>query len=304
MKKLLGLIVLLSTFGISNAQLTMKKAEGGILIVDGDQKVLQFQAETKSLNGEYSRCNYIHPLWGFDGQVLTEDFPADHPHHRGIFWAWHQVFIGDKQIGDPWILEDFEQEVLELEFVKQQNGVVQITTEVDWKSNKWRKSGKQVPYLKEKANIIVYPKQANFRKIDFEISLLALEEGLKIGGSNDEKGYSGFSVRMLLPDDIQFLGAKGKIEPENTAVKSDAYINISGSLGVNGKAGGIVILDNSENPGYPQSWILRSKNSMQNIVWPGRETIDVSTSEPLVLKYSLLVYSGKMNHKRICKLIK
>ena len=34
-----------------------------------------------------------------DGQVLTEDFPADHLHHRGIFWAWHQVYVGEKAMG-------------------------------------------------------------------------------------------------------------------------------------------------------------------------------------------------------------
>ena len=94
------LITLLSSIGSASAQLTMQKADGGILIVDGPQKVLKYQTETKSKAGEYERCNYIHPLWGMDGQVLTEDFPSDHMHHRGIFWAWHQVWIGNQRIGD------------------------------------------------------------------------------------------------------------------------------------------------------------------------------------------------------------
>lgn len=304
MNKLIGIIFLFLCFGYANAQLTMKKADGGILIVDGQNNVLQFQTEPKSKDGKFERCNYIHPLWGLDGQVLTEDFPADHPHHRGVFWAWHQVWIGDKQIGDPWEVMNFEQDVVELEFLKQSNGSVQIKTEVDWKSDKWKKAGKKVPYLREHAIITVYETLGNYRKIDFEIRLLALEEGLKIGGSEDEKGYSGFSVRMGLPKDIQFFGPKGEVKPERTAVQSNGYVNITGGIGVNKSKGGVVIVDNTENPKYPQTWILRAKNSMQNAAWPGHEAVGVSTVEPLVLKYSLLVYVGKMNHKKIIKALK
>ena len=39
--------------------------------------------------------NYVHPLYGLDGEVLTDDFPADHVHHRGLHWAWPHVKVGD-----------------------------------------------------------------------------------------------------------------------------------------------------------------------------------------------------------------
>ena len=35
--------------------------------------------------------DYIHPLYGPRGEVLTEDWSPDHPHHRGIYWAWPEV---------------------------------------------------------------------------------------------------------------------------------------------------------------------------------------------------------------------
>ncbi|MCY1719908.1 PmoA family protein [Prolixibacteraceae bacterium Z1-6] len=280
----------------------MKKTEGGIKIVDGNKNVLAYRTTPKSLDGKYERCNYIHPLWGPDGKVLTEDFPADHLHHRGVFWAWHQVWIGDKRIGDPWELVDFEQDVVELEFMKSSDGAVQLKTEVEWKSGKWKVDGKKVPYMKEFATITVNKAVDNYRKIDFEIKLQAMQEGLKIGGSDDVKGYSGFSVRMALPEDIVFSGPHGDVEAEVTAVKSDGYIDMSGSIGANGKKGGIVILDNPENPGYPQAWILRNRNSMQNAAYPGNQLIPVSTNQFLVLKYSLVVYSGKMTNKKINKI--
>lgn len=299
------IIFLLTVFGFtSSAQVKMKKQDGGFLFTENNENVLFYQKDNKSIEGKYQRCNYIHPLWGIDGTVLTEDFPADHLHHRGIFWAWHQVWIGDKPIGDPWEIKDFEQQVTDIEYAAKGAGVAEFKTEVQWKSPLWRNQGKTMSYLKENTKITIHPKKGNYRKIDFEIHLIALVENLKIGGSADDKGYSGFSVRMILPEDIKFTGTEGEIIPENTAVKSVGYVNVSGSVGKNGSAGGIVMVDHPDNPGYPQSWILRKKNSMQNAAYPGNTLIPVSTQKPLILKYSLIVYSGKMNDKKIRQIMK
>jgi hypothetical protein len=305
MNKQLFVIFILTVFGFTvSAQVKMQKKEGGFLFTENNENVLFYQKDNKNIEGKYERCNYIHPLWGIDGTVLTEDFPADHLHHRGIFWAWHRVYIGDKPVGDPWELKDFEQQVTDIEYAAKGAGVAEFRTEVLWKSPLWKLQGEKKPYLKENTKITIQPKKGNYRKIDFEISLLALEENLKIGGSTDEKGYSGFSVRMVLPDDIKFLGPHGEITPENTAVKSTGYVNISGSVGKNNSSGGIVIVDHPENMDYPQAWILRKKNSMQNAAFPGNTLIPVSTQNPLILKYSLIVYSGGMSNKNIQKILK
>ena len=75
-----------------------------------------YQRMPKSLDGKYARNNYIHPLYGLDGAVLTEDFPEDHLYHRGIFWSWHQVYINGQRMGDPWLLENFIQKVKNVQF--------------------------------------------------------------------------------------------------------------------------------------------------------------------------------------------
>lgn len=297
------LSLFLLAFYTSSAQLSMRKGDDGILITEAGQNVLLYRTAPGNSGGPCTRCNFIHPLYGVDGGVLTENAPADHPHHRGIFWAWHQIIINGEQIADQWELNHFAQEVVEFEFMKQRNGKVVLKTEVDWLSDRWKKDGVQVPYIREFARMEVWPTVGNMRRIDFEIRLKALEEGVQLGGSDDEKGYGGFSVRMALPDGIQFTGSNGKVEPQNEAVFSPGYVNISGDIEEDGGKGGIIIVDHKDNPGYPQPWILRSKGSMQNAAWPGREPVDISTSDPLVLKYSLLVYSGRLNTKKIQKLI-
>ncbi len=299
MKYIFSLIVFSVLADVGFSQVKMQKEEGGLLFTENGENVLFYQMDPKSKDGKYERCNYIHPLWGPDGSVLTEDFPSDHLHHRGIFWAWHQVWIGDRRIGDPWEIKDFDQRVTDVEFIAKSGGIAVLNTQVDWMSPKWEREGREIPYIKENTTIIIHPENGNYRKIDFEIHLLAMEDNLKIGGSEDVKGYSGFSVRMKLPEDVEFTGPKGKVEPQNEAVQSPGYINISGSILKDDRRGGIAIVDNPENPGYPQNWILRAKNSMQNAAWPGNKTVPVSTTEPLVLKYTLLVYSGNLSEKKI-----
>jgi hypothetical protein len=304
MKQIFGFTFFIILGVSAIAQVKMEKTDDGLLFTENSENVLFYQIESKSQNGKYERCNYIHPLWGLEGTVLTEDFPADHLHHRGIFWTWHQVYIGDKRIGDPWEIKDFEQEVAEVEFTAQKNGLGVLKTEVEWKSENWQKQGVKVPYIKENTTITIHPKTDNYRRVDFEIKLLAMAKNLSIGGSDDVKGYSGFSVRMILPEDVLFSGPDGEIEPQNTAVESKGYVNVSGSLLDGNKNGGVIMIDHPENPGYPQSWILRKKRSMQNAAYPGRELIPVSDTEPLVLEYSLLVYLGELSDKEIQKIIK
>ena len=58
-----------------------------------------------------SRACYIHPLWGLNGEVLTDDFPKDHYHHHGVFWAWPhvEIGIGGKEKLDLWEYKDIAQ---------------------------------------------------------------------------------------------------------------------------------------------------------------------------------------------------
>lgn len=295
-------VILLILLSLSvKSQINMIVKDGGFLFMEGKDSLLFYQKNPKDKGGEYSRCNYIHPLYGPDNSRLTEDFPADHLHHRGIFWAWHQILIDNQSVSDGWELKNFKQKISDIEF-RLQKGIGYLNTTVDWKSPLW-KNGSE-PYLQEKTIITMYPKVGNYRRIDFEIRLKALTDRLSIGGSNDEKGYSGFSVRLKLPADVSFAGKNGLVEPINTAVDAGNTMKINGSFLNNGKKGGVVILTNSQNPAPLTNWILRKSASMQNAVYPGRQPVSIPFDQPLVLKYSLLVFQGDMNVKQIQKAMK
>src|SRR5690606_684544 len=140
-------------------QISMQKEDQGIRILDEGENVLFYQTEPLDSDGRYSRRHYIHPLWGTDGVVMTEDFPEEHLHHRVIFWAWLRFLIDGQRVGDPWELIDFEQEIKEIEFRSRKDGTGILYTQVNWLSGKWTKMGQKAPYLVETTSIIIHPKQ-------------------------------------------------------------------------------------------------------------------------------------------------
>jgi len=81
-------------------------------------------------------------------------------------------------------------------------------------------------------------------------------------------------------------------------------MNISGSILRSGKKGGLVIWSSPKNPEPNNSWILHKKASIQNVANPGRQPVSIPFDEPLLLKYSLIVYDGEMTSRQIQKAMK
>jgi hypothetical protein len=276
--------------------------DDGVLFTEGDSKILFYQRRTKSLDEKYARANYIHPLFDLDGNVLTEDFPVDHLHHRGIFWAWHQLWVHDKKIGDGWTCSRFSWEVQQLAAEIQLAGPATLRAKVLWQSPDWvDDQGKPKPLVDESTLLHIHPQREGVRYLDFDIRLLALEEELSLGGSEDDKGYGGFSVRIHLPDDVQFHGRDGLMEPQLTAIAGGPWLDITGSFNAPGQRNGLAVLCHPSSAGYPQPWILRSKRSMQNAAFPGQHPIPLSTTQPLVLRYRVVLHREPVDAATIDK---
>lgn len=270
--------------------MTSEKTEEGILIRESGLPVLHYQAKPKSVGGKFERSNYIHPLYDLGGVVITEDFPEDHLHQRGIFWTWHQVLEGERSLGDGWECRDIIWDVVSAETQPAAGNGVDLLTRVLWKSpEKTGPNGEMVPFVEENSRITVHPREQDSRKIDFSISLRSLSDNIRIGGSEDEKGYGGFSPRVVLPEDVSFRGINGDITPRVTAVSAGPAVDITGSYR-NNEGGGIAVIQHPSNPGFIQGWILRAAKSMQNPAFPGSNPVPVPRAEPLTLKYRIILH--------------
>ena len=287
--KFLVVIGLLMTSGsCKDSPFIFKESDQGIELFEKSEPVFFYQRKPKSLTGQYICSNYLHPVYGLNGEILTEEFPPDHPYHRGIFWTWHQLYADTVSLGDGWINEGISQEVINVRTEKSADKA-QFFLDVVWKSSTFRVGE---PFLSEQTIITAYQQEKDVRKIDFEISLQPLVDGFQIGGSADPKGYGGLCARIKLPNDMIFTSEKGKVTPRELQIEAGPWMDFSGTFTEGAKVSGLAMLCHPDNPGFPQPWILRQKASMQNVVFPGQNLYSISKDKPLVLKYRILIHKG------------
>lgn len=268
-------------------KLQFKKTDSGILLEENQQSRFFYQTATKSLNGEYPRSNYIHPLYGLNGEVLTEDFPKDHLHHHGIFWAWHQLYAEGKRVGDPWISEGVAWKVKKTRTRTKKNKAT-IHSTIDWIQSVDNKS-----IIKENLTVTFERLETDVFALTFNIQLTALVDGVKIGGSEDDKGYGGFSPRFVLPKDIVFESTEGEVTPQNLPVQAGPWMNLRGSFdpGTELPSGIVIMGEPDQLPSY-KGWILRKARSMQNMAFPGREPLAIEKGKSITFRNQILVHKN------------
>lgn len=296
-KHIFYIILVLFLTSCDSALFETVQNENGVLITEKGQKVLFYQVAPKDINGAYARANYIHPLYDLDGDTLTQDFPEDDPivhyHQRGIYWAWHQVYVNGKRMGNPWTCKDFNWDVYSVLVEQKQKNKITLKSKVNWTSSQWKTvEGQLKPFATEACRITVHARQKEYRAIDFEIEILALEDSVMVGGSEDVKGYGGFSARIKMPDDLSFISMNQPIEPRSVAVSAGPWMDFSGTFKDDGIKNGITILCDSTLATYTGLWILRSAKSMQNPVFPGRWPVHFKKNKPTKFRYRLIIHHG------------
>ncbi len=105
----------------------VKKDDAVLDILCGGKKVMQYHhapvAPPEGVDKSYTRSAYIHPLWSPGGILMTEDFPKDHYHHKGIWNPWtHTRFEGVDV--DFWNLRAQQGTVRFVDFVSTTSGAV------------------------------------------------------------------------------------------------------------------------------------------------------------------------------------
>lgn len=256
----------------------------GVAVSDDGKPVLFYRTKPAA-GAEPGRANYVHPLYAPDGAVLTEDRPADHTHQRGVFWAWHQVKVGGVAAADGWFMTGLTPSVRATRFKGDADGGATLTVESDWLLN----GGGEIVYAaREVTAVRIGPLTGEGRRLDFTTTLTPRIDGLSLGGSDDVKGYGGFSIRLVRPDQLTFASDGKVVTARTEAVAAGrgmgfSWPNSAGfpawSVGMACKADGRAIT----------LWILRRELSMQNCVYPGRVPVALARDRPLVLDSTLVI---------------
>lgn len=291
----LGLVTVMSVAilgaGSAWAEFGLQTQDDQLTVVEDGKPVFvlhgEMVASPEGVPANYRRTAYLHPLYGLDGEVLTEDFPRDHYHHRGVFWAWPEGKAGDRKM-DVWTLKDARQVFDSWVEREVRDGVVHIGMRNNWVFD----DAPALPVVRETVMMVVHPVTAEGRAIDFSIQLenVSKEEFSLLGAAN--KGYGGFCVRPPAAcKPMEFTTALGAQKEDALRVASP-WADVSFACDKDGPKSGMAIFQHPANPDYPHDgWLLRHY-AFLGAAWPHETTYVMPPQASVTLQYRLYLHRG------------
>jgi hypothetical protein len=191
----------------------------------------------------HPRSNYIHPLYGLDGVPLTEDWSRDHPHHRGIYWAWPEVgFKGE--LGDLHALQRvFARPTGKVRHSSRED-IAEIAVENEWR---W---DDVTPIVREQAAIGVHPGGSHGRLVDLRFTFEALADGVTLA-RRQQKLYGGLNVRLA---PVSGLALVHHADPTAASPRM-AWQTAAGTWQGASAPSSLTIFERGDNPYYPGDFV-------------------------------------------------
>ncbi len=265
-------------------------AEESFIVKEGNEKeILRYwrkkPAEAKTASDS---AGYFHPFTTPSGVTLTDLAPDDHPHHRGIFFAWLEVRTA-KEAGDFWgwgqPAPTKDRRIVNLpgHSRSEGRGRATFTTANEWKAG-------ETTLLREELSVAVFIKPAG-HVLDLEYTFHATED-TTLG----QWAFSGFCVRLRKDGTLTLHDPDGEVTrpaPSHLDPASDwpdrpwyaAQLALKSGATI-----GAAVLNHPENP--PTRWHNVAGISMLNpcVIAPGPLTI--KGGEPLRLRYRVVAFDG------------
>jgi hypothetical protein len=252
----------------------------------GDKPILRYNSGIQLPPGvpeDRARCCYVYPLWTPDGVSLLDDFPKDHYHHRGLFWAWPDVRVAGASY-DGWMMKGLNTVHKRLRSELQNAGRVAIL-DVE---NEWVAGGKTIASVQEHYRI--NRADGKGRTIEVALTLTATDAPIVLRGSHEEgKSYGGLSLRFAPRTQTLIRTEKGVSEKDEDLNRHD-WAELEAIY--NGHKAALRIDNAAANDGGAPQWCLRHYGFL-GAAFPGktkdRDSITLERGKPLTLRYSILV---------------
>ena len=261
-----------------------EQSKTSLALWEGDKPVFVYNHGVMSKEGvpaDRNRSTYVHPLYGLDGEVLTDDFPKDHYHHRGLFWAWPHVKVGNQPY-DLWMLKGIEQR-----FERWTARQTTATNAILGVENGWYVAGKKV--MREQVWLYTSPATAGGRDIDVELIWKVGDEPITLQGA-EGKSYGGLTLRFAPGTNVVIttpLGNTSRDLPITRLAWADLSEHLAGRTGASGAA----IFISPEHPGYPPEWLTRHYGVLC-VGWPGVNGKTFTPGETIRCRYRVWIHRG------------
>lgn len=230
------------------------------------------------------RACYVHPVWGMDGELLTDDFPRDHYHHHGIFWTWPHVIIDGKEHSLWDDRGDLRQRFQR--WLARETGPVACVIGVE---NGWFEGDRQV--LTERVWLTIHAAEGDYRAVDVDLFLNPLVP-ITLRGA-EGKSYGGFTIRFRPPsaDHAVITVPEGVTDTDLTVTRlpwADYTTHFDGRE----QPSGATILISDSHPDYPPTWLTRHYGAMC-VGWPGVESKTLEPGTSTRLSYRVWIHRGQ-----------
>lgn len=230
-----------------------------------------------------SRACYVHPLWGLNGEVLTDDFPKDHYHHHGIFWTWPHIGIEGKQY-NLWDGAKIKDKFVR--WICREVGPVAAVLAVE---NGWFVEEKKV--MIERVWLRTYKVADGARTLDIEFTWIPVDKPVTLWGAGG-KSYGGLTVRF----------AVGKAKEAVITVPSGrtaddlyeaplAWVDLTYPFQGAAAPSGAAVFVHPDHPDYPPTWLTRHYGPLC-VGWPGVKAKTFEPGKPIRLDYRIWIHKG------------
>ena len=228
------------------------------------------------------RCCYFFPVYTPSGVSMLDDFPLDHWHHRGLFWAWPVVETGGQRY-DLWMNMTVKHRAAETPATNAGAHEARMEAQSFWEAD-----GKDI--VSETLRLKVAPAERSSREFEVELEWEARAAPVTLRGSRESgKSYGGFSARFA-PRQDTILRADGETLKHDEDLTPRQWAELEGTYG--GRRAVLRITPDPGDAATPYQWCLRDYGFV-GASFPGRtQTIDGYTlqpGKPLVLKFRVRV---------------
>lgn len=228
-----------------------------------------------------ARSTYVHPLYGVDGELLTDDFPKDHYHHRGLFWAWPHVRVAGKDY-DVWTIKGMHQR-----FEKWLARETTVAGAVLGVENGWYAGNQKV--MQERVWLRLYPTANDERVLDVELVLVPVDRPVTLAGA-EGKSYGGLTLRFA-PNTGTVITTPLGISGKDLAMTRLAWADLTGQFKGPPQPGGAAIFIAPDHPDYPPMWLTRHYGVLC-VGWPGVDAREFPSGEPIRCRYRVWIHRG------------
>lgn len=284
----------------ASAEFSLKDDNAHLALLENGKPVLVYNyarvAPPEKVPEHFGRACYIHPLYGLDGDVLTEDFPVDHYHHRGVFWAWPECKVGERRM-NVWEMPDAHQH--HEKWLVREAGAdkAEIAVQDFWSFD----DAPDKPLVREEIRFTVLPADDKGRAIDFYLKLtnVSTETVTFLGAKG--KGYGGLCVRPDARRSPFTFTTAGGVCKDDALSFDTPWADVTSKVKPDGPTSGIAIFEHPKNPGYPfPGWIFRHYGFL-GASWPHEQEHALKPGESFELRYRLFVHRGSAEEANVAR---